>query len=151
MSGTWVEGGDQSVQELLVHFIICLRALLPFQTQDTWEFSIQPHPTYLSTLKICRVGLCTELFYAIIPTCFYVFWWFDILLYFINVFLFLYSMCVCVVGTRSVVYGFMQVCMWVCVCVSMCVCAQVCMCMCMRESVKHVCGNGQCFYKHRNL
>ena len=28
----------QSVQELLVHFIICLRALLPFQTQDTWDY-----------------------------------------------------------------------------------------------------------------
>jgi len=24
--------------------------------------STQPHPTYLSTLKICRVELCTELF-----------------------------------------------------------------------------------------
>jgi len=32
------------------------------------QFSIQPHPTYLSTSKICRVELCTELFYAIIPT-----------------------------------------------------------------------------------
>ena len=30
--------------------------------------SIQPHPTYLPTSKICRVGLYTELFYAIIPT-----------------------------------------------------------------------------------
>ena len=27
-------------------------------------------PTYLSTLKICRVELCTELLYAIIPTLF---------------------------------------------------------------------------------
>ena len=33
-------------------------------------YSIQPHPTYLSTSKICRVELCTELFYAIIPTLF---------------------------------------------------------------------------------
>ena len=32
------------------------------------QFSVQPHPTYLSTLKICRVKLCT--FYAIIPTLF---------------------------------------------------------------------------------
>jgi len=31
---------------------------------------IQPHSTYLSTLKICRVELCTELLYAIIPTLF---------------------------------------------------------------------------------
>jgi len=30
--------------------------------------SIQLHPTYLPTSKICRVELCTELFYAIIPT-----------------------------------------------------------------------------------
>jgi len=29
---------------------------------------MQPHPTYLPTSKICRVELCTELFYAIIPT-----------------------------------------------------------------------------------
>ena len=34
------------------------------------QFSIQPHPIHLSTLKICRVELCTELFYAIIPTLF---------------------------------------------------------------------------------
>jgi len=34
------------------------------------QFSIQPHLTYLSTSKICRVELCTELFYAIIPTLF---------------------------------------------------------------------------------
>ena len=27
-----------------------------------------PHPTYLFMLKMCRVGLYTELFYAIIPT-----------------------------------------------------------------------------------
>jgi len=33
-------------------------------------FSIQPYPTYFPTLKICRVGLYTELFYAIIPTLF---------------------------------------------------------------------------------
>ena len=33
---------------------------------------IKPHPTYLSTSKICMVELCTELFYAIaiIPTLF---------------------------------------------------------------------------------
>ena len=35
------------------------------------SINIQPHPTYLSTLKICRVELCTELFYAIIPTLFF--------------------------------------------------------------------------------
>ena len=29
-----------------------------------------PNPTYLSTLKIYRVELCTELFYVIIPTLF---------------------------------------------------------------------------------
>jgi len=34
------------------------------------QFSIQHRPTYLSMLKICRVGLCTELFCAIIPTLF---------------------------------------------------------------------------------
>ena len=34
------------------------------------KLSIQPHPTYLSTLKIRRVELRTELFYAIIPTFF---------------------------------------------------------------------------------
>ena len=35
------------------------------------QFSAQPHPTYLSTLKICTwVELCTELFHAIIPTLF---------------------------------------------------------------------------------
>ena len=34
------------------------------------QFGMQPHPTYLSTLKICRVELCTEQFYAIIPTLF---------------------------------------------------------------------------------
>ena len=32
--------------------------------------NVHPHPTYLSTSKICRVELCTELFYAIIPTLF---------------------------------------------------------------------------------
>ena len=32
--------------------------------------SVQPHPTYLSPLKRCRVELCTELSYAIIPTLF---------------------------------------------------------------------------------
>jgi len=34
------------------------------------QFSIQLHPTYLPTSKICRVELCTELFYAIIPALF---------------------------------------------------------------------------------
>ena len=34
------------------------------------QFSIQPDPTYLSTLKICRVGLH---FYAINPTLFHCF------------------------------------------------------------------------------
>ena len=36
------------------------------------QFSVQPYPTYFSTFKIhvCRVELCTELFYAIIPTSF---------------------------------------------------------------------------------
>ena len=34
------------------------------------QFSIQPHPTYLPTSKICRAKLCTELFYAIISTLF---------------------------------------------------------------------------------
>ena len=34
------------------------------------QLSIQPHPTYLSILKICAVQLCTELFY---PTLFPVF------------------------------------------------------------------------------
>jgi len=34
------------------------------------QFSIQPHPTYLPASNICRVELCTELFYAIIPTLF---------------------------------------------------------------------------------
>jgi len=29
------------------------------------QFSTQPHPTYLSTLKICRVELCTELFMSL--------------------------------------------------------------------------------------
>ena len=33
------------------------------------QFSIQPHPTYLSTLKT-RVELCTALFFAIVPTFF---------------------------------------------------------------------------------
>ena len=33
-------------------------------------FSIQPYPIYLSLLKICRVGLHTELFHVIIPTLF---------------------------------------------------------------------------------
>jgi len=37
------------------------------------QFSTQPHPTYPSTLKICRVKLCTELFYAIILPCFHAF------------------------------------------------------------------------------
>jgi len=35
----------------------------------------QFHPTYLSTLKICSVKLCTELFHAIIPIPFYAFCW----------------------------------------------------------------------------
>jgi len=41
------------------------------------QFSIQPHPIDLSTLKIWRVELCTELFYVIIPTffpCMLFFW-----------------------------------------------------------------------------
>jgi len=46
------------------------------------QFSTQPHPTYLSTLKVCRVELCTELFHAIIPTLFLVtFLMFFILVY----------------------------------------------------------------------
>ena len=35
-----------------------------------WKINIQPHSTYLSTLKISKVGLCTERFYAIILTLF---------------------------------------------------------------------------------
>ena len=35
---------------------------------STELFSRQPYPTCLSTLKICRVELCTEQFYAIVPT-----------------------------------------------------------------------------------
>jgi len=35
-----------------------------------WVDWVWLRPTYLSTLKICRVELCTELFYAIIPTLF---------------------------------------------------------------------------------
>ena len=130
MSGTWVEGGDQSVQELLVHFIICLRALLPFQTQDTWEFSIQPHPTYLSTLKICRVGLCTELFYAIIPTLFLCF----LLICYPCIFNAFYSgiVCVCVWWWARGVW-FVQVCMCVCVCQCVCVCAGMHVCVYARE------------------
>jgi len=39
------------------------------------SISIQPYPTYLypiylSTLRICKVGLYTELFYAIVSTLF---------------------------------------------------------------------------------
>jgi len=44
-----------------------------------------PHPTYLPTSKICRVELCTELYYAIIPTlflCFLLICYPYILLYF---------------------------------------------------------------------
>ena len=37
---------------------------------DAGEFTTQLHPTYLWCGKICRVGLYTELFYAIIPTLF---------------------------------------------------------------------------------
>jgi len=50
------------------------------------------HPTYLSTSKVCRVELCTELFYAFIPTlflCFLLICYPNILLHF-NVFLFLF-------------------------------------------------------------
>ena len=36
------------------------------------QFSMQLYPTSLSTSKICRVELCTELFYAIIPTSCYI-------------------------------------------------------------------------------
>jgi len=44
---------------------------LPFcLVGKTLVISIQPHPTYPPTSKICRVELCTELFYAIIPTLF---------------------------------------------------------------------------------
>ena len=43
---------------------------LSYRDDSIRQFSIQPHPTYLSTLKICRVELCTELFYAIIPILF---------------------------------------------------------------------------------
>ena len=41
------------------------------------QFSIQPHPTYLSTLKICRVELCTELNCLMLSSlpCFYAFCW----------------------------------------------------------------------------
>jgi len=35
-----------------------------------YKFSTQLHPTYLYCGKICRVGLYTELFYAIVPTLF---------------------------------------------------------------------------------
>ena len=34
------------------------------------QFCIQPHPTYLPKLQICRVGLYTERFDAVIPTLF---------------------------------------------------------------------------------
>jgi len=54
----------------VVYFYTRIKALT--RCRDS---SIQPHPTYLSTLKICRVELCTELFYAIIPTFFYAFCW----------------------------------------------------------------------------
>ena len=106
---------------------------VPFQTQDTREFSIQPYPTYISTLKICRVGLCIELFYAIIPTlflCFLLICYPYVLLHF-NVF---YSciVCVCVaVGTRSVV------CASVCVSVCVCVCAGMHVCVYARECETH--------------
>jgi len=33
--------------------------------------TFQVFPAYLFMLKICRVGLCTELFYAVIPTLFH--------------------------------------------------------------------------------
>ena len=52
---------------------------------------IWPHPTYLPTSKICRMELCTELFYAIIPTlflCFLLICYPYILLHF-NVFFFI--------------------------------------------------------------
>ena len=57
-----------SITENISEFVdIWLQPLmrdLPSFIKDT----IQPHPTYLPTSKICRVELCTELFYAIIPT-----------------------------------------------------------------------------------
>jgi len=45
-----------------------IKKLSPGRDDNIKQFSVQPHPTYLSTLKICRVELCRELFYAMIPT-----------------------------------------------------------------------------------
>ena len=49
------------------------RSAKSIETRQGWlhkRFSIQPHPTYRSTLKICRVELYTELFHAVHPTLF---------------------------------------------------------------------------------
>jgi len=73
--------GCYAAHSLVMHFLSriknvarCRDSRLAKQGRDdsVKQFSIQPHPTYLSTLKICRVELCTELFYAIIdiPTLF---------------------------------------------------------------------------------
>jgi len=55
-----------------------------YRDDSTKEFTTQPTlhtPTYLFMLKICRVGLYTELFYAIINTlfpCFFMFFFVDV-------------------------------------------------------------------------
>ena len=77
--GNWWYEGWQTSMLYFSNALIIGRSrflLMVFCSMRRWreEFRIQPHPTYLSTLKICRVELCTELFYAIIPIpCFYAF------------------------------------------------------------------------------
>ena len=54
----------ENISEFVDMWLQPLKRDLPSFIKD----SIQPHPTYLPISKICRVELCTELFYAIIPT-----------------------------------------------------------------------------------
>ena len=64
---------------IVFNISVCHKAVVArISAADKWKQRAQPHPTYLSTLKICRVELCTELFQAIIPTlflCFLLIWY----------------------------------------------------------------------------